>query len=129
MSSDDIEPCAHMIDVDPVLFLNCSKRELMMSGVVCISVIAVIGFVSFLLLGLQAKRYIILPVLSLFIGVPLAYMVSKRIGRLKAGKPHLYVRHKVAIHLARWRDSPYFTHTGFLSLQRTASLEEINEER
>lgn len=123
MREEENEVVAHMIDVDPILFLNCSKRELLYSGICCVLTALLVFFVLFLLLGLHPKRYIILPLLGLFLGVPCSYFVARRIGRVKQGKPHLYIRHKFAIFLSRWQESGYFTHTGVLAIGRTYKTE------
>ena len=123
MNQEEGEVVAHLIDVDPVLFLNCSKRELLYSGVFCVLAAILVFFVLFLIIGLHPKRYIILPLLGLFVGVPAAYFLAKRIGRIKQGKPHLYLRHKFAIFLSRWQESGYFTHTGVMAIGRTFKKE------
>ena len=115
----DDEPVAHMIDIDPALFLNCSKGEIMKSGVECVIAVMANVQILFVLLGLTIKMYILVPLLGLMVGVPLAYIVCKRVGRLKQGKPNLYLTHRFAIYIAQWRPSPYVTHTGHFALGRT----------
>ncbi len=92
---EEPENTAHLIDVEPVLFLGCSNREIL--G------LAGLGFVAGLLLGLFVALLtgiglLVLPFLILFPVVSI-YQGGKRLGKAKEGKPSGYYDRLLATRL------------------------------
>lgn len=92
---EEPENTAHLIDVEPVLFLGCSNREIL--G------LAGLGFLFGLVVGLlvallSGVGLLVLPFLILF-PVVFIYQGGKRLGKAKEGKPSGYYDRLLATQL------------------------------
>lgn len=118
---NDNEPVAHMIDVDPVLFLNCSKQELLICGVGSIALWFVVLILLFILFIGSFAFVILVPVASLVFGIPSAYLCAKYMGTQKLGKPHMWFPHTVETRFLSTlkKDPPFIRHRGHYAIGRT----------
>ena len=111
------DPVAHMIDVEPSMYFDCSATEIKYTGSISISIWTILVLVFNIFMGWYL---IIAPVLGLILGSISSYFIIKWIGRQKRGKPHLYYVHKIEIQFfSKLRPSHFVQHTGIFGLGRT----------
>jgi conjugative transfer region protein (TIGR03750 family) len=112
---EEPENTAHLIDVEPVLFLGCSNREIL--G------LAVLGFVAGLGVGLIVAILagiwlLVLPFLILFPVVSI-YQGGKRLGKAKEGKPSGYYDRLLAAQLNQFGiGNSYISRAGYWRVRR-----------
>jgi len=111
------DPVAHMIDVEPSMYFDCSATEIKYSGLVSVLFWTIIALIFIIPMG---WNLLIAPVIGWILGGISAYFIIKWIGRQKRGKPHLYYVHKVEIQfLSKLRPSHFVQHVGVFGLGRT----------
>ncbi|MEN8168380.1 MAG: DUF3487 family protein [Pseudomonadota bacterium] len=112
---EEPENTAHLIDVEPVLFLGCNNREILgLAGLGFVAGLA-IGLTLAILTGiglLVLPPLIILPVLFIYQG-------GKRLGKAKEGKPSGYYDRLLAAQLNQYGiGKAYINRAGYWRVRR-----------
>lgn len=117
---ENVEPVAHMIDIEPVLVLNCSAGEIKMCAIVSLLSWLCVFLTLFFVFGFDLLKIILVPLLSLFFASFTTYYSAKYIGKQKRGKPHLYYMHKFEMDVvSHIRKPSYMNHKGYFCIGRS----------
>lgn len=117
---EEREPVAHMIDIEPVLVLNCSAGELKMCALFSLCTWLLIFLALFFIAGIDILKIILVPLLSLFFASFTTYYLARYIGRQKRGKPHMYYIHMFEMkYLSMIRKPSYLNHKGHFCIGRS----------
>ncbi|RUM93762.1 MAG: hypothetical protein DSZ28_06710 [Thiothrix sp.] len=111
------DPVAHMIDVEPSMYSDCSATEIKYAGIVSFLFWTIIALIFIIFMG---WNLLIAPVTGFILAFVSAYFIIKWIGQQKRGKPHLYYVHKIEIQfLSKLRPSHFVQHVGVFGIGRT----------
>ena len=117
---EDTEPVAHMIDIEPVLVLNCSAGEIKMCAIVSLLSWFCVFLALFFIFGIDLLKIILVPLLSLLFASVTTYYSARYIGKQKRGKPHLYYMHKFEMnYISIFRKPSYMSHKGYFCIGRS----------
>jgi len=117
---EETEPVAHMIDVEPVLVLNCSASELKMCALMSVVFWFCLLLILFFISQIDIIKVILVPLLTLVFSAFTTYFGARHIGKTKRGKPHGYYIHAFEMkYISKFRKPSYLNHKGYFCLERS----------
>ena len=112
---DEHNSTAHLLDNDPIIFLDCTGMEIGALAVGGLAVGIVLGIVAALLFG-TFIAFIPFPIFGLALGV---FRGGKKLGKAKEGLPGGYISRLISIGLCKLNLSQQFiVRVGYWGIRR-----------